>query len=38
MQMRHVDAEAQPLTDCDDIPAAQQHADFSLSAPVGRGT
>ena len=36
MQMRRVDAEPQPLADCDDIPAAQQRMGFGFGAFAGR--
>src|SRR5262245_57420428 len=35
MQMCRVDAEAQMLADCDDIPAGEQRTDLTLSASVG---
>ena len=34
MQMRRIDAKAQPLADCNDIPAAQERTDVKLSAAV----
>ena len=35
MQMRRVDAKAQPLADGDDIPAAQERIDLRFSARAG---
>lgn len=35
MQMPGVDAETQPLADCDDIPPVQKRTRVRLGAPVG---
>ena len=34
MQMRRINAKAQPLADCNDIPSVQERTDVKLSAAV----